>query len=133
MIRMEYDRGADALSVRFRAGTSSRTVRVSETVAVDLDAQGRIVALEVMDAAQQIPAESLEELGTQRDLMSLAEAEKESGLRSSTLRVLLNKGRLQGEKRGRDWYVDATDLVNYLESREPRGRPAVNPKARQVG
>ena len=46
--------------------------------------------------------------------------------------MLLNKGRLAGEKRGRDWFVDATALMNYLESREPRGRPARNPKARRA-
>lgn len=56
-------------------------------------------------------------------LLTLGEAAAESGLAASTLRVQLNAGRLKGEKRGRDWFVDSTSLLNYLKSRSSRGRP----------
>lgn len=57
-----------------------------------------------------------------RTTLSLAEAELESGISASTLRVQLNKGRLAGEKRGGAWFIDADELERYLASRSPRGR-----------
>lgn len=132
MIRIRYDREADALAVQFRDGARSRrTIRVTDTVYVDIDARGRVITVEVIDASAQLPKASLDDLPTADDELTLAEAARESGLTAGTLRVLLNRGRLAGRKRGRDWYVDATALVNYLESREASGRPASNPKARR--
>lgn len=132
MIAMRYDRDADALAVELRAGaTSARTVRVSDTVRVDFDAKGRLITLEVLDASGHLDRKTLETLPTAGEWLTLAQAEHESGLRATTLRVLLNRGRLQGEKRGRDWFVHATALWNYLESRESKGRQPTNTRARR--
>lgn len=132
MIRTRYDREADALAVEFRENArSARTVRVTDTINVDLDSRGRIVTLEVIDASTHIPRKALDELPSPVEEWSLARAAKESGLSHGTLRVLVNRGRLAGRKHGRDWFVDVTSLFNYLESREARGRPATNPKARR--
>lgn len=59
-------------------------------------------------------------------LLTLAEAERKSGIRSTTLRVQLNAGRLKGIKRGRDWYVDPKVLTAYMNSRSTRGRRPVS-------
>lgn len=132
MIELRYDREADALAVEFRQGArSARTVRVSDTVNVDFDAKGRLITVEVITASHHIERKSLDALPSPIEWLTLTEAEKESGLRATTLRVLLNRGRLAGEKRGRDWFVEGTALWNYLESRESRGRPATSPKARR--
>src|SRR4051812_14156709 len=125
MIDSKYDRTVDAFAVTFRPGRSAKTVRVSETVRVDLDAKGRIVALELLDASWHLPKDALAVEYT------LDEAERVSGIRSSTLRVQLNKGRLKGRKRGREWVVDAEDLANYLASRGPQGRPSESPRGRR--
>jgi uncharacterized protein YuzE len=132
MIQIRYDREADALAVEFRRrARSARTVRVSDTVQVDFDSKGRLMTVEVLDASHHVERKSLDALPSATEWLTLAEAEKESGLRATTLRVLLNRGRLSGERRGRDWFVNSTALWNYLESRDARGRPATSPKGRR--
>jgi uncharacterized protein YuzE len=132
MIEMRYDPEADALAVELRPGASSaRTVRVSDTVRADFDARGRLLGLEVLNASWHLDRKTLNGLPSGDDWLSLAEAEHESGLRATTLRVLLHRGRLVGEKRGRDWFVKATALFNYLESREAQGRRPTSAKARR--
>lgn len=132
MIELRYDREADALAVEFRPGaTSARTVPVAEGVHLDFDNKGRLVAVEVLDASWHVPRKALDVLPSATEWLTLSEAERESGLRSTTLRVLLNRGRLAGEKRGRDWFVEGAALWNYLEERQARGRQATNPKARR--
>lgn len=131
MIEIKYDREADALAIQLRSGArSARTVRVTDTVRIDFDAKGRLVLVEVLTASHHVERKSLDALPSAVEWLTLAEAEQESGLRATTLRVLLNRGRLIGERRGRDWFVNGTALWNYLESREPRGRAATNPRAR---
>ncbi len=131
MIEMLYDPEANALAVSFRqGGRSVRTVAVSETVNVDFDSKGRLVGLEVLEVRSHMDTKTLTALPASRWL-TLAEAERESGLRASTLRVLINRDRLTGQKRGRDWLVAATALYKYMDSREARGRQATNPRARR--
>jgi len=133
VVGFQYDREADALAVVLRPGAkSARTVKVTNTVNVDLDAKGRVTLLEVICASWNLDRKTLEALpAPPNEWLTLAAAERESGLRASTLRVLLNRGRLEGEKRGRDWFVEALALMNYMESREARGRQAMNPKGRR--
>ena len=59
-----------------------------------------------------------------RDVMTLVEAAAEFGLQPSTLRVLINNGRLEATKLGRDWFVTRKAMRTYLESRAPQGRRA---------
>ena len=63
--------------------------------------------------------------------MTLSEASENSGLTAATLRVLLNRRRLHGRKRGRDWFVAPAALAAYLDSRDVRGRQALDPKGRR--
>ena len=137
MLTINYDRLVDALAIHLRTrARSARTVRVPNIpnciINIDLDAANRPIAIEILHASALLDRKTLASLPSGAESLTLAEAAKESGLQAATLRVLLNKGRLAGEKRGRDWFVDATALMNYLESREPRGRPARNPKARRA-
>jgi uncharacterized protein YuzE len=126
MVRFRYDPTVDALAVELSAGKSAKTVRVTPTVALDFDKKGRLLGVEVLDASFHVDRAALAQLPGAAEQYTLLEAERESGIKASTLRVQLNAGRIKGVKRGRDWYVDATDLLNYMESRSPRGRPAEN-------
>lgn len=132
MITIEYDREVDALAIELRPkAMSARTVAVTNTVNVDFDAAGRLILVELLDASFHVDRRALETLPAPTQSYTLGEAERESGLRASTLRVQLNRGRIKGFKRGRDWFVDATSLLNYLESRDARGRPPARRKARR--
>ncbi len=130
--RIRYDPEADAMAIELIPGaTAWRAVKVAPGIRLDLDRKGRPVFLEILGAKGLLPAEVLGSLEAPEEWLTLNEAAAESGLAASTLRVLIHAGRLAGVRRGRDWFVTGRDLLNYLESRSNRGRPARNPKGRR--
>jgi hypothetical protein len=46
-------------------------------------------------------------------LMTLAEAGEYFGVSPDVLRVALNRGILKGEKRGRDWFVRPSQVMDW--------------------
>jgi len=58
-MRIEYDREVDALYIRLREVKPKDTKDVLEGVTIDLDSQGRIVGIEILDAAERLGLESL--------------------------------------------------------------------------
>lgn len=122
-VRMRYDVAVDALAIELRPGARvAHTITTAPGVNLDLDGRGHVVTIELLDASAHVPRAELEELPTAADYLTLAEAAAASGLAATTLRGQISKGRLAAVKRGRDWLVDATALLNYLESRDARGR-----------
>ena len=58
-MRIEYDAEADAFYVQFKDVRPDDNVDVEEGVTVDLDDEGHIVGLEILDAAERLGLESL--------------------------------------------------------------------------
>ena len=58
-MRIEYDAEADALYVQFKEVRPDDNVDVEEGVTVDLDDEGHIVGIEILDAADRLGLESL--------------------------------------------------------------------------
>jgi uncharacterized protein YuzE len=54
-----YDAEADAAYLRFSTGTVIESEEVSPGVVLDYDADGRIVALEVLKAGERLPKDVL--------------------------------------------------------------------------
>jgi len=156
-LRLTYDATVDAFQLELAPGTPvAKTIEWGPGVHVDVDARGRVLGIEVLDASTHFDAASLATLRPPVIALSLVEAADESGLSAGTLRVLLNSGRLVGSKQGRDWTVRLSDLYvllnsgrlvgskqgrdwtvrlsdlyTYLESRAPSGRPAKSRKAKR--
>ena len=131
-MRLTYDATVDAFLLELAPGTPvAKTIEWGPGVHVDVDARGRVLGIEVLDASTHFDAASLATLRLPVIALSLVEAADESGLSAGTLRVLLNSGRLVGSKQGRDWTVRLSDLYTYLESRAPSGRPAKSRKAKR--
>jgi excisionase family DNA binding protein len=127
-MKLTYDAQADALMiilVEQAKRTASRPHIVSREIApgifLDEDHRGNAVGIEILDASARIPRKQLNALPSPARILSLAEAAKQSRLSPDTLRRQINNGRLKATKRGRDWAVSETDLVNYLESHDTRG------------
>ena len=55
-MRTSYDPEADALYVRFAEAPIVESEEVADGVVLDLDADGRIVAIELLDASKHIAA-----------------------------------------------------------------------------
>lgn len=133
MPRMLYDPTVDVLSVELNErGKTARTVEAGPGLHLDYDAKGRLLMIEILDASFHVPRKQLEQLANHTEWLTLTEAQEESGIQATTLRVQLNAGRMVGEKRGRDWYVARHELLNYMESRSSRGRkPASETKPKR--
>lgn len=124
-----YDAAADVLGVWLAPDDGTAITRVvAPGVHADVDAAGRLVSVEVLDASGRYARAALEALASPAELLTLSEAAAESGLAPTTLRGLLHRGRLAGVKRGRDWLVTAAALWSYLDSRDARGRKPVRPE-----
>ncbi len=55
-MRTVYDSDADALYVRFADAPVVESEEVADGVVLDFDAEGRIVAIEVLDASKHLAA-----------------------------------------------------------------------------
>ena len=58
-MRLSYDRESDALFVRFSDEPIIESEEVRPGLIVDFDAAGRIVAIEVLDAQEQLTPQAL--------------------------------------------------------------------------
>ena len=58
-MKIEYDRQADALYITFRPVSPGGNLDIEEGVTVDLDSDGHIVGLEVIDASHKFGLEAL--------------------------------------------------------------------------
>jgi len=126
-ITTTYDREADALLVRFGATKGmARTIVAQPGVHLDFDTQGRLVSLEVLGASTKITPAALAGLEDGTEWLLLSDAAALAQLSPVTLRVQINKGRITGEKRGRDWFIARHVLDTYLDEVEQRrgGRAA---------
>ena len=58
-IKIEYDQEVDALYIQFKDVRPSDNIDIEEGVTVDLDADGHMIGVEVLDAAERFGIESL--------------------------------------------------------------------------
>ena len=61
-MEISYDKKADAVYVEFRKGEFAKNKKIDDLTILDLDSEGNILGLELLDASKRIPAESLSEV-----------------------------------------------------------------------
>ena len=128
-----YDAQADVLGIWFPGRDhDARTREIAPGIHVDLTRDGRVTAVEVLDASARYPLPSLRALESPVDWMTLAEAAREAGLQADTLRRQAANGRLEARKRGRDWLVSRAALWTYLDSRAPSGRAPASRRGQKL-
>jgi uncharacterized protein YuzE len=64
-MKIEYDKEVDALYIRIQEKDVARTQEISEGVNVDFDAEGRLVGLEVLGAAEHYSLADIFNLSTE--------------------------------------------------------------------
>jgi uncharacterized protein YuzE len=57
MVRVEYDRKADAMYIWLRKAKHDIGEELAENVVIDLDKNGRIISIEVLDASKNLGRE----------------------------------------------------------------------------
>ena len=121
-MRIMYDREADALSILLADGEVGQTKNIAPGVEVDFDFDGRVLAIEFLNASKKydIDSSGLEEPDP---YYSLAAAAELYGLSPTTLRHQIERGVLPGVKFGRNWVVHRDDLDEYMKERSRKAKP----------
>ncbi len=65
-MKIEYDPEADALYIQVREARPDDNIDIEEGVTVDVDEQGHIVGLEILDASKRLSASDLTNITIQR-------------------------------------------------------------------
>jgi uncharacterized protein YuzE len=116
---MIYSRSpADVLDIDLvPEGRSARTVQFANAN-LDIDAQGRLIAIEIIGASRWYLMEDLiRQPRPKPELLSLAQAATEERTTVVALRSAIRRGLLPGVKQGGRWVVARHELWNYLENR----------------
>ena len=58
-MKIEYSKDADALYVYFREMNVAKTREIEEGVMVDLDEQGHLIGIEIMDVSKRLTPQEL--------------------------------------------------------------------------
>ncbi len=58
-MEISYDKEADAVYIEFRKGTFASNKKIDDFTIIDLDSDGNILGIEILDASKRIPMESL--------------------------------------------------------------------------
>ena len=61
-MEVTYDKEADAMYIEFRSGEFASNKKVDDLTIIDLDEEGNMLGIEILDASKRIPSESLEKV-----------------------------------------------------------------------
>ena len=78
MMRITYDPEADALYIDLRTTRAEDSVDLEEGVTADLDADGHVIGLEVLDAREKLGDEALASVALEQLPLGLREGRRAS-------------------------------------------------------
>jgi uncharacterized protein YuzE len=58
-MKIEYSKNIDALYIRLREATTGDSIDIEQGVTIDLDDQGHIVGIEILDASEKMEISDL--------------------------------------------------------------------------
>ena len=66
-MKTEFDKEADAAYIYFKeigSGEVTETISLNNSVNIDLDRNGKVLGIEILDASEHLPSSSLKSLAT---------------------------------------------------------------------
>lgn len=66
-----YDKEADAMYIEFQKGKFAKNKKIDEETIIDLDKDGNLLGIELLDVSKRIPLESLSEVNV-KNLLTIA-------------------------------------------------------------
>ncbi len=70
-MEISYDKEADALYIEFRKGEFAKNKKIDDFTIIDLDKEGNILGIELLEVSRRIPIESLSEISV-KNLLAAA-------------------------------------------------------------
>jgi len=61
-MEINYDKEADALYIKFKDGEFAKNKKIDDFTIIDLDEDGNILGIELLEVSKRIPPESLSEV-----------------------------------------------------------------------
>ncbi len=77
-MKIEYDAEIDALYVRLQEKYVDRTIEIEEGLNIDLDENGRLIGLEVLDATERYSLADLFNISTENLILEVRKVRKVS-------------------------------------------------------
>ncbi len=71
-MNITYDREADAMYIEFRAGEFAKNKKIDDVTIIDLDEEGNVLGIELLEVSKRIPVESLSEVNV-KNLLAVAQ------------------------------------------------------------
>ena len=122
-MKITYDKNVDAMTILLANLDIEETRDIAPGVYVDYDAEGRVVALEILKASQKCDLSGVE-MQPPDPYMSLSDAGRLFGLSPTTLRHQIARGVLKGKKFGRNWMVRNDHMAAYVRERSRKAGKA---------
>ncbi|MFH1638168.1 MAG: DUF2283 domain-containing protein [Candidatus Woesearchaeota archaeon] len=70
-MEISYDKDADAMYIEFRSGEFAKNKKIDDFTIIDLDKEGNILGIELLDVSKRIPLESLSQVNV-KNLLAIA-------------------------------------------------------------
>jgi len=64
-MKIEYDREVDAVYIYIQRKEVARTIEISDGVNIDLDEDGKLIGIEIIDATERYPLPDIFNLSTE--------------------------------------------------------------------
>ncbi|MBS3114249.1 DUF2283 domain-containing protein [Candidatus Woesearchaeota archaeon] len=61
-MEITYDKKADAMYIEFRKGEFAKNKKIDDFTIIDLDKEGKLLGIELLEVSTRIPIESLSEI-----------------------------------------------------------------------
>lgn len=61
-MEISYDKEANAMYIEFRKGEFAKNKRIDDFTIIDLDKEGKLLGIELLEVSTRIPIESLSEI-----------------------------------------------------------------------
>jgi uncharacterized protein YuzE len=69
-MEIEYDKEADAMYIELRKGEFAKNKKIDDLTIIDLDKDGNLLGIELLDVSKRIPKESLNEVHVKNILVA---------------------------------------------------------------
>ncbi|MBI2668864.1 DUF2283 domain-containing protein [Candidatus Woesearchaeota archaeon] len=67
-MEISYDKNADAMYIEFRNGNFAKNKKIDDFTIIDLDINGNLLGIEILQVSKRIPLESLSEVNVKNVL-----------------------------------------------------------------
>ncbi len=71
-MEITYDKEADAMYIEFRKGDFAKNKKVDEFTIIDMDSNGNLLGIELLEVSKRIPLASLSEVNV-KNLLAIAQ------------------------------------------------------------